>query len=246
MSTKVASPPVSGSRPDEAPAPPGGGNGRPGGAGNGFTDVVVAELDAGHISLRVTDAQSSGSVSGPPLVAGAAPGHMDETLQARANKEALKISLDLIHQTGRTAQRVNRRLSTVFRYYTGMLALTFCIGIGGFAAALFSAFVVEPRNMTATITFAGLSAASFATMFVRAPTEAMERLGPNTAWLLTIVNTYWTKLAYFNDSSRAAEDLELADKEFAASMRRYMEGRLVAPRESDDSTERGASTKKEN
>jgi hypothetical protein len=164
----------------------------------------------------------------------------DQSLQDVANKKALDISLDLIQQTGASAKRVSKRLSTVFRYYTLMLVLTFSLGIGGFVAALFSAFVADPPNTAATITFAGLSAASFASTFVRAPTESMERLGPNTAWLLAIVNTYWTKLAYFNDSTRAAEDLERADQEFAASMKRFIDGRLRSST-SDVRTELGES-----
>ena len=63
-----------------------------------------------------------------------------------------------------------------------------------------------------------MSAVAFVTYFVRMPLEETATAGPEMAWLLGIVNTYWTKLVYMNDQETFVAEIQKAQLEFEKSM----------------------------
>lgn len=142
-----------------------------------------------------------------------------------ANEVSSEVSLGLLRASADTAKRTQRRLSQTYTLYLVMLVALFAVGLGGFVAALVSGFMHEGRSGSdpvTTVTFAGLSAVSFVTFFLSRPSAAMARLGPHTAWVLSIVNTYWTKLAYFNDPRRIVPDLNEAQQALDDALVRYL------------------------
>ncbi len=141
-----------------------------------------------------------------------------------AQEVVRKASLALLEGTSRTAQTTQRRLGRTFSGYLWMLAGTFAVGIGGAIATLYQGFTADSsEDVATTAIFGGLSAASFFSLFLLKPVEAMDRAGPHSAWLLAIVNTYWTKLAYFQDPRSAVADLNEAQERMEASFIRYLE-----------------------
>ena len=144
---------------------------------------------------------------------------------AQANLVTSQVSLQLLQAAGKTARSTQKRLSQTFTLYAAMLAVTFLTGIGGFLAALWSGFARPAQGTEAvatTIVFGELSAISFVSFFLSRPTEGMRVLGAQTAWLLSIVNTYWTKLAYFNDPRTAVKDLNEAQRALERSFVLYL------------------------
>jgi hypothetical protein len=70
--------------------------------------------------------------------------------------------------------------------------------------------------------FGGLSAIAFVTYFISRPLAAIASAGPEMAWLLATVNTYWTKLVYLNDQESFVADIEKAQQDFEKSMELYL------------------------
>jgi hypothetical protein len=78
------------------------------------------------------------------------------------------------------------------------------------------------------LVLAGLSAASFFSLFLIRPLESLERNSIYASWMTAAMNTYWTRLIYFSDAKTidkalkgAIEDLvrdlaALADKHRAS------------------------------
>jgi hypothetical protein len=140
----------------------------------------------------------------------------------RVNRASTDVSLSLLQQSGKAAEKTQKRLSNTFAWYAAMLGLMFVVGLTAFVVALVNSFVRGSADSTTTVVFGGLSAVSFVTFFLAKPVNAMGRLGPHSAWLLAIVNTYWTKLAYLNDPETVVSDIEEAQESLNRAFVQYL------------------------
>jgi len=154
----------------------------------------------------------------------------------RANQTSTAVSLKLLEQAGRTAERSQKRLTVTFTIYVGMLLATFLVGVGGFAAALYIG-LFQQADVVPVVVFGGLSAVSFVTFFISKPTVSMSKLGARTAWVIAMVNTYWTKLAYLNDPRSVIKGLNEAEAEFTESVLQYLEHATEKPTFSEQQVE---------
>lgn len=105
---------------------------------------------------------------------------------------------------------MNPYWTTVWMYRT-----LFGVGLGAFVVAAILAF--QGRDV-ATITFGGLSIASFLTYFFNRPLRAMEENLQFITWLGIIYNSYWTRLAYTTDLETVQTELEDVTNDAIAKM----------------------------
>ncbi len=138
-----------------------------------------------------------------------------DTIDARerAGLAAAKMSEELLRGGSRAALATQKRIGWAFAGYLWMLGAMFAVGIGAFVAAVIRGFTAhDASEVVVTAIFGGLSATTFVAVFLAGPTSAMGRAGPHSAWLLAIVNTYWSKLAYFTNAATVIADLNEAQK----------------------------------
>lgn len=86
-----------------------------------------------------------------------------------------------------------------------MYRVLFAVGLGAFIVAALLAF--QGRDV-ATITFGGLSIASFLTYFFNRPLRALEENLQFITWLGIIYNSYWTRLTYVTELDTVQAELE--------------------------------------
>jgi hypothetical protein len=133
--------------------------------------------------------------------------------RTRAAQAAAEMSEQLLRGGGAAALATQKRISRTFAGYFWMLVVMFGVGILAFIAAVIRGFTAsDGSDVAVSAVFGGLSATSFVTAFLTRPVDAMGRAGPSSAWLLAIVNTYWSKLAYFTDAETIVADLDQAQK----------------------------------
>ncbi len=135
-----------------------------------------------------------------------------------------RISLDLLRQAQLTSKQTYRNVSSSFRSYQFMNGTVFVLGVVGFGAAMLRGFTSQDTtDAVVTAAFGGLSAASFIAFFLSRPLDAVATSGPHNAWLLAIVSTYWTKLAYFTDPRTAVRDIDAAEQAMSRAMVTYLQ-----------------------
>lgn len=158
-----------------------------------------------------------------------APKHADNTqlheLQKFANGVLQANTGNMIESNG----YIRRSFHAVFWMYL----VLFAVGVGAAVAAIVKGYTAATASEAVpALVFAGLSAASFFTVFVTRPLESLERNSIFSSWLIAITNSYWTRLMYLSDPQTvdaelkaATEDLvndlgALADK-YAAAYAKY-------------------------
>ena len=131
---------------------------------------------------------------------------------------------ELMQNVARASRSTMRRIGASFTGHLAMNVLLFLVGIGSFAVAVYKG-LENPDQADAVVSaaFGGLTAASFITYFITRPMDSVATSGPEAAWLLGMVNTYWTKLIYLNDPVKFPTEIEKAQKAFEASMKAYVE-----------------------
>lgn len=96
----------------------------------------------------------------------------------------------------------------------GMNVVLFGVGVVGFIAALSQGLGADgEQQVTTTAIFGGLSAVSFVTAFVTRPVDTVARQSIYASWLYAVINTYWTRLVYFDDPSTVDRDLVAAESD---------------------------------
>lgn len=157
------------------------------------------------------------------------------TARTQASKAAADMSARLLIAGGTAAETTQRRIATTFTGYMWMLGTMFSVGIIAFLCAVVRGFTANSAtDATTTAIFGGLSAASFVTVFLSRPINAMGTAGPNNAWLLAIINTYWSKLAYFQDSATVIDDLNKAQQSLNNDFITYFAHTGQAPQAEDN------------
>lgn len=142
-------------------------------------------------------------LSGPPLrMAPPDPNDPKEIRKAHEfAREILNWNIDNSRFTGRYIQRT---YNTVFAMYFSL----FVVGIGTAITAIVKGFL-NNTDVFSTLIFAGLSSASFFTLFISRPLESLERNTFFSSWVVAIMNNYWTRLAYLNDPDPVKMSAEL-------------------------------------
>jgi hypothetical protein len=148
--------------------------------------------------------------------------------------------VEVLSIVGKAAKTMPKRLGSTFTVYLLMLIVVFVVGIVAVVAALIKGFNAQtPADAATTAAFAGLSAASFITVFVTNPLRAMSSAGPQSAWVLAMVSTFWAKFAYFKDRDTAIVEVQKAqealDKSFAAYFA-TTHGTISDPQQTDSTT----------
>lgn len=150
----------------------------------------------------------------------------------QAGRVSLQVSLDLLQGSATAARRTQARMGQTFGAHLSMLVLTFLVGLLGFVAALIKGMGADTAaDAATTAVFGGLSATSFVAFFIANPTRQVSDAGPRSAWLLALLNTYWTKLAYLQDPSTIVEKLQQAQQDLDDGFVRFLA--QTSPRAAD-------------
>ena len=134
-----------------------------------------------------------------------------------------KTQMDLIVNIGATVRSTMDRIGESFKSYLTMNKAVFWVGILSFVTAVVKG-LWSPGQADAIVAaaFGGLSATTFIAYFLSRPLAAVASAGPESAWLLATVNTYWSKLIYLNDPATFVKGVEAAQKDFEESMALYL------------------------
>lgn len=133
------------------------------------------------------------------------------------------VTRKLIEQVGQSATDTQKRIGSSFTSYLVMIAVLFAIGVVSFAACLVKgAGASGSAEAVVTAVYGGLSATAFVSVFLTRPVQAMSKAGPHAAWVQSIVNTYWMKMAYLNDPEKIVGELNDAQKKFDSAMSLYL------------------------
>jgi hypothetical protein len=140
-----------------------------------------------------------------------------------ATDEELKmlheIALAVLRQNKASMEQTSRYISRSYRTVFVMYVSLFVVGILTAAAAIYKGLIAQ--NGTAAIPsliFAGLSAASFFTLFLVRPLESLERNTFFSSWIVSVVNTYWTRLMYLNNLDNIDTDLKDATTDLITAL----------------------------
>jgi hypothetical protein len=128
-------------------------------------------------------------------------------------------SVDFIRQAGVSARKTQQRLASSYGGFFGMLVVLFLIGVSAFAVSIVSAV---RDDVVLAVTFTGLSAVSFVTVFLTRPLRLMGEAGPRAAWVQAVITTFWTKLAYFSDPTTVVAQLQEAQSSLRDEMTHYL------------------------
>jgi hypothetical protein len=133
------------------------------------------------------------------------------------------VTRKLIVQVGQSATDTQKRIGSSFTSYLVMIAVLFAVGVVSFAACLVrGAGASGSAEVVVTAVYGGLSATAFVSVFLTRPMHAMSKAGPHAAWVQSIVNTYWMKMAYLNDPEKIVGELDDAQKKFDSAMSLYL------------------------
>ena len=127
------------------------------------------------------------------------------------------------------SQYIRRSYQTVYLMYCAL----FLVGLSTAIAAIIKGITAQNGvEAIPSLIFAGLSTASFFTLFITRPLESLERNTFFSSWIVAIMDNYWTRLMYFQNpqtidanlkdsiSDLVGEMSNLADK-YATAIGKY-------------------------
>jgi hypothetical protein len=136
----------------------------------------------------------------------ATPTTGDPQLDAKTRKKLWELGNIVIAASAQILKGGKYQRDVAYWTQYWMNVALFVVGLVAFVAALVSGFGAS--NQVATVTFGGLSAATFVAIFISQPLHALQRNSTYSAWLSLIINTYWTQLLEQTDPKTAIPDLE--------------------------------------
>lgn len=111
--------------------------------------------------------------------------------------EAQEFNRQAIREFGGNMHAMCRTIRASYQWLFRMRLLLFGIGVATAIAAVVRGFLTsDTAGAIQTVTFAGLSAASFFTLFIVKPLEEVEQDAMFSSWLLSIISTFWLRYAY--------------------------------------------------
>lgn len=125
----------------------------------------------------------------------------------------------------RSVEYLKQSVEWLRRAYSAMLV----VGLLALVAAVIKGLGADSgaENGSAAV-IAGVSAAALLSALVLKPTDAMERNSVLVPWILLVLNTYWTRLAYMNDPKKIDKQLEDAATDAAEQFKAIAEAMASA------------------
>jgi hypothetical protein len=112
------------------------------------------------------------------------------------NSFAQEVLKENVNSLETLSRYIRRSYQTVYLMYSAL----FLVGLGTAIAAIVKGFSAQNGGEAIpSLIFAGLSAASFFTLFITRPLESLERNTFFSSWIVAIMDNYWTRLMYFQD-----------------------------------------------
>jgi hypothetical protein len=145
-----------------------------------------------------------------------------DSRQLTRNEIIAQTTSDILEGNARTYAVTNAYIRRTFATTYGMNVVLFSVGVIAFIAAIVKGSTAH--NLTESVPaaiFGGMSAASFTTLFLSKPVSAISRAGLRLSWLVAILNTYWTRLSYFNDMQTIDDDLTRAEADLSRRLTEY-------------------------
>lgn len=143
------------------------------------------------------------------------PGLLKEHPWPELQEFAHKVLVENVQSVVDSARANRRAFRTLYFMYVGL----FVVGLGAAVATIVRSFMISSvSDAVTTFAFAGLTAASFYTLFLVRPLESLERDRIFASWLTAATNTYWTRLMYFSDQKKIDEDLVAANDELIGNL----------------------------
>jgi hypothetical protein len=140
------------------------------------------------------------------------------------DEEVTNQNRQLLRQISKSSESTHRRIALTFASYIAMIIAMFGVGLAAFGLAIWQGITAETgTDVGAAGVFGGLSATAFIGTFLSKPVQQMSKAGPQAAWMLAIVNTDWTKVAYQYDLDSVLDDLDSAQEKFSNDMIKYLE-----------------------
>lgn len=125
--------------------------------------------------------------------------------------ELKKFASSVLLENAANLHSSSQYLSNSYLMLLVMYATLFVVGVGTAVAAIIKGFLATDASAAIpSLIFAGLSAASFFTLFMVRPLESLERNTIFSSWVVAALNTYWTQLMYFNNPQTIHTDLKSA------------------------------------
>ena len=149
-----------------------------------------AETTSPHVPLvsLSTPTNASCDVSNAQFQGKTLPGVQELNSFAR---DVLKENVNSLETLSRY---IRRSYQTVYLMYCAL----FLVGLLTAIAAIIKGFTAQNGvEAIPSLIFAGLSTASFFTLFITRPLESLERNTFFSSWIVAIMDNYWTRLMYF-------------------------------------------------
>jgi hypothetical protein len=129
------------------------------------------------------------------------------------------ITLHILEGNTANFDEVGKYVRRSFQTTYWMNVALFTIGVVAFVGAVVKGFSADTAAQAVpSAVFGGLSVASFVTAFIFRPVDSIERDSIYIAWLLSIVNTYWTRIAYFEELATIDRDLLSAEHDLVKQL----------------------------
>ena len=141
-------------------------------------------------------------------------------IEGRSPDEVLAdVTLTILDGNKANFDVVGRYVRRSFQTTYWMNVALFAIGVVAFGAAVIKGLTADTAAQAVpSVVFGGLSVASFVTAFIFRPVDSIERDSIYIAWLLSVVNTYWTRIAYFEKLSTIDQDLLSAEHDLVKQL----------------------------
>lgn len=157
-----------------------------------------------------------------------------------AFKQLNTFAYEVLNDNTNSLQYISRYIRQSYNTIFLMYCVLFSIGIGTAIASIIKGFMAQNGSETIpSLIFAGLSAASFFTIFITKPLEALEKNACFSSWLVAIMSNYWTQLMYLNDPNTIGADLKDAIKELAVDLSELTDKHTLASSKQDSSVNKG-------
>ncbi len=112
------------------------------------------------------------------------------------NSFAQEVLKENVNSLETLSRYIRRSYQTVYLMY----CVLFFVGLITAIAAIIKGFTAQNgAEAIPSLIFAGLSTASFFTLFITRPLESLERNTFFSSWIVAIMDNYWTRLMYFQN-----------------------------------------------
>ena len=133
--------------------------------------------------------------------------------------EVKKFASSVLAQNAASLQNSSQYLRISYVLLLVMYCTLFVVGVATAVAAIIKGITAtNASEALSPLIFAGLSAASFLTLFIVRPLESLERNAIFSTWVVAALNTYWTQLMYFDDPKTIYTDLKSATDDLVATL----------------------------